>query len=330
MLRLFGFQLAAATLALGFLVGCGGGGDGGTPPPTTAIAKASGDEQVGIVGQPLADPITVTVTDAGAASAGTTVTFATPSGGSLDPTSAVTDANGSASATWTLGTTAGPQTATATVSGASGSPVTFAGTANPGEAAALSEDSGNGQTGVINTALAQPLQVMVADQFGNGVSGINVTWTASGGTLSSGAVATDASGISAVTLTLGGTAGPVTATAAVEGLTGSPVTFNETASTAPPVPTTASVKVGPGISFTSNRNGTLNPAVDTVAVGGTVTWSWAAGSIPHSVLSTGSPSFTSSSIMSSGSYMFTFGTAGTYSYACAVHGAAMSGTIVVR
>ena len=330
MLRLFGFQLAAATLALGSLLSCGGGDNGGTPPSTTTIAKTAGDDQVGIVNQPLANPIIVTVTDAGAASAGTTVNFASASGGSLDPASAVTNASGQASATWTLGTTAGSQTATATVSGASGSPVTFTATANADEAAALSEDSGNGQTGVINSALAQPLQVMVADQFGNGVSGINVTWTASGGTLSSGAVPTDASGISAVTLTLGGTAGPVTATAAVEGLTGSPVTFNETAATAAPIPTTAAVTVGAGIVFTSVRNATSNPAVDTVAVGGKVTWTWASGSIPHSVLSTGSPSFTSSSIMSSGSYSFTFPTAGTYSYVCAVHGAAMSGIIVVR
>jgi plastocyanin len=329
MLRLFGFQLSAATLALGLLISCGGG-DGGTPPPTTVIAKTSGDEQAGIVDQTLADPITVTVTDAGVASAGATVAFATSSDGSLSPASAVTDANGNVSANWTLGTTAGPQTATATLSGASGSPVTFTATATAGEATALSDAGGNGQTGVISTALAQPLQVKVSDQFGNGISGINVTWIASGGTTSSAAVATDASGISAVTLTLGGTAGPVTATAAVEGLTGSPVAFNETAATAPPIPTIARVTVGPGIRFTSNRNGTFNPAIDTVAVNGTVTWTWASGSIAHTVQSTGSPSFTSSGILSSGNHAFTFSTAGTYSYDCAIHGAAMSGRIVVR
>lgn len=329
MLRLFGFQLSAATLALGLLIGCGGG-DGGTPPPTTAIAKTSGDEQAGIVNQTLSEPITVTVTDAGVASAGKTVAFATSSDGTLNPASAVTDASGNASATWTLGTTAGPQTATATVSGASGSPVSFTATASADEATVLVAAGGSGQTGVINTPLAQQLQAKVADQFGNGVSGINVTWTASGGTPSSGAVATDENGISAVTLTLGGTAGPVTATAAVEGLTGSPVTFNETAATAPPIPTIARVTVGPGIRFTSNRNGTFNPAIDTVAVNGTVTWTWASGSIAHTVQSTGSPSFTSSGILSSGNHAFTFSTAGTYSYDCAIHGAAMSGTIVVR
>src|SRR4051794_21354243 len=108
-------------------VACGGGGDsGGTPPNSTAIAKASvdnGDAQTGTVAQTLTAPLQVVVTDGGAASAGKTVTWATASGGVVDPTSAVTDASGAASTSWTLGNTSGAQTATATLSGASGSPV---------------------------------------------------------------------------------------------------------------------------------------------------------------------------------------------------------------
>ncbi len=34
--------------------------------------------------------------------------------------------------------------------------------------------------------------------------------------------------------------------------------------------------------------------------------------------------------MTSGTYSFTFTTAGTYTYDCAVHGASMTGTVVVR
>ena len=61
-----------------------------------------------------------------------------------------------------------------------------------------------------------------------------------------------------------------------------------------PAPTTAAVTVG-NIFFKSGHNGSTNPAVDTVAAGGTVTWTWTGtGSIPHSVQSLGSPSFTSS------------------------------------
>jgi plastocyanin len=308
---------------------CGGGGDnGGTPPTTTAITKVAADGQAGIVGQTLPDPLTVAVTDNGAPSAGATVTWATTSGGSLDPASTVTDADGHASSTWTLGTASGSQSATATLSGASGSPATFTASALTGEATVLSDAGGGGQTGVINTALAQSVQAKVADEFGNGVPGVAVAWTASGATTSAPTVPTDASGISSVSVTLGGTPGPVTVTATAAGLTGSPLTFNETATTAPPIPTTASVQVG-NIFFKSARNSTTNAAVDTVAVGGTVTWSWVGGL--HSVQSTGSPSFTSSNPpQSSGTYAVTFSTAGTYVYDCAVHGTAMTGRVVVR
>jgi plastocyanin len=93
-----------------------------------------------------------------------------------------------------------------------------------------------------------------------------------------------------------------------------------------------SVTVG-DIFFKSGNNGSSNPAVDTVPVGGTVTWTWAAGeSLPHSVQSLGSPSFASSAIQSGSgsSYKVTFPTAGTYQYDCAVHGKMMTGTIVVQ
>jgi plastocyanin len=330
MLRLRGTQLLT-TLILGFLLSsCGGDGDSGTPPSTISIAKTSannGDAQTATVGQPLASPLQVAVTDGGAPSGGTTVTWATTSDGTLDPVSAVTDANGVASTAWTLGTTSGSQTATATLSGASGSPVTFTATANPDAATTLTDAGGNGQVGNINSPLAQQLQAKVADQFGNGVAGVDVAWAATGGTVSAASVPTNSSGISAVTVTLGGTPGPVTVTATAGSLTGSPLTFTETAQAPPPVPTTASVQVG-NIFFQSNHNSTQNPAVDTVAVGGTVTWNWVGGL--HSVRSTGSPGFTSSTTQSSGSYQFTFSTAGTYSYDCEVHGPLMTGRVVVR
>lgn len=92
------------------------------------------------------------------------------------------------------------------------------------------------------------------------------------------------------------------------------------------------VRVG-NILFRSNHNGSSNPAVDTVAAGATVEWTWVStGSVPHSVRSTGSPSFTSSAIMSGGgtTYSLAFTTPGVYTYDCAVHGAAMTGRIVVQ
>ena len=104
-------------------------------------------------------------------------------------------------------------------------------------------------------------------------------------------------------------------------------------STPPPTsaPATAAVTVG-DIFFTSGVNGSSNPAVDTVAVNGTVTWTWATTeNLPHSVQSIGSPSFTSSAIQTGAgqTYQFTFTAPGTYQYDCAVHGQMMTGTIVV-
>ncbi len=94
------------------------------------------------------------------------------------------------------------------------------------------------------------------------------------------------------------------------------------------LPLSRGVDIG-DIFFKSARNGTSNPAVDTIAAGGTVTWTWG-GYYSHGVQSTGSPSFTNSVTQINGTYSYTFGAAGTYTYDCAVHGTAMTGTIVVR
>jgi len=127
-------QLTPLVVGLGMgIAACGGGGGSNMTPPTVVIAKtsaSSGDAQAGPVGRLLPLPLRVVVTDGGAASAGVTVAWSTAAdGASVNPASAVTDANGIAGTAWTLGTVAGSQTATATLSGATGSPVTFTATA---------------------------------------------------------------------------------------------------------------------------------------------------------------------------------------------------------
>jgi plastocyanin len=91
------------------------------------------------------------------------------------------------------------------------------------------------------------------------------------------------------------------------------------------------VTVG-NIFFRSVHNGSQNPAVDTIAAGDSITWAWnAAGS--HSIQSTGLPGIFRNSVVMSGandSYTVTFRNPGTYTYQCAVHGAAMTGRIVVQ
>jgi len=88
------------------------------------------------------------------------------------------------------------------------------------------------------------------------------------------------------------------------------------------------VTLGPGIQFVSSHNGS-QPAVDTIEVGASVTWTWS-GSLSHSVQSVGSSSFASSGIKGRGTYAVQFTAPGTYQYDCAVHGTAMTGTIVVQ
>ena len=83
----------------------------------------------------------------------------------------------------------------------------------------------------------------------------------------------------------------------------------------------------------SGRNGTVNPAVDTVAVGGSVTWTWTnTGNVAHGIQSLASPSFPTGTVLTGdgNTYRVTFTTAGTYQYDCLVHGAMMPGRIVVR
>jgi plastocyanin len=328
-----------ASLILAMVVvtsGCGGGGECCDPiveDPT--VTKTDGDEQLGRVGQPLPEPLQVTVLTEDAAAPGVTVNWSTTApGGALIPTSTTTDANGVASSSWTLGTASGAQTATVTVSGAPGSAATFSAAAFAGPAAVLEEADGNEQTGEINTALADPLQTRVTDEFGNPVAGVAVDWAATGASLSSSTELSDASGISDVIVTLGGTAGPITITAASEGLEGSPLTFTATATESAAIPTTADVTVQDN-DFVSVRNLTANPAVDTVAVGGTVTWTWAPGTFaPHDITSTGSPGFSGrgSAIMPP-PYSHTFTALGTYNYYCTFHGqpgSGMIGRIVVR
>ena len=82
----------------------------------------------------------------------------------------------------------------------------------------------------------------------------------------------------------------------------------------------STVSVGP--------NGTLSfsPAAITVPLNTTVTWNWSSGGVVHNVTFQDG---TTSGNKSSGSFQRTFATAGTFSYLCTIHGAAMSGTVTV-
>ena len=69
------------------------------------------------------------------------------------------------------------------------------------------------------------------------------------------------------------------------------------------------------------------PASVTVTTGTTVTWTWATGNYgAHSVTFADGDN---SGAKVSGTHQRTFSNAGTFAYQCSVHGASMSGTVVV-
>lgn len=74
-------------------------------------------------------------------------------------------------------------------------------------------------------------------------------------------------------------------------------------------------------------NNAFNPSRVTVPAGSAVTWQWNSGGVAHNVTFTDG---TTSGTKSSGSYQRTFSTAGSYDYQCTIHGASMSGSVVVQ
>ena len=87
-----------------------------------------------------------------------------------------------------------------------------------GDPVALEIASGNNQSALIGTPLAQPLVARVVDAGDRPVPGIEVSWSASAGTLESAVTESDADGRAATSLTLPGTTGPVTVTAVLDGI----------------------------------------------------------------------------------------------------------------
>ena len=104
--------------------------------PPIELSIIAGDGQTGRVGEVVAEPLVVEVTDrSGTPVSGVLVLWAAQGGGSVDPESVSTDSDGHAVAFRLLGPGAGDQATTAAVSEGVGgvSPVTFTTTALAGD-----------------------------------------------------------------------------------------------------------------------------------------------------------------------------------------------------
>jgi hypothetical protein len=142
----------------------------------------AGDQQLGSIGSALTQPLIVRVVDAGGQPvAGATVTFSVrQGGGSVNPAANVSGPDGTVTATWTMGSSLGPNRAVALLSNQFLlDSAVFTATATTGPANRFTKVSGDSQTGVVGQALAAPLVVRVQDAFGNSLSGVRVTWTPS-------------------------------------------------------------------------------------------------------------------------------------------------------
>jgi Bacterial Ig-like domain (group 1) len=197
-----------------------------TPVATSIAANSATDQQTGVAGTALAQPVSVVVKDqSGAVMENAAVSWTVVSGGgTVASASSATDATGTATVVWTLGPVAGPDSLKASI--ATGASVTFSATATAGSASAMRIMSGNPQS-VAAGAQTAPMVVQVVDQFANPVANATVTWAVSGGgTLSAATTTTDATGTTQVTLSTD----PAAATYFVTAATGtiSPITFTIT------------------------------------------------------------------------------------------------------
>lgn len=208
--------------------------DGNSTTPTV-VQEFTGNDQQATVGTQLPNPFVVEVLDArGRPVGGATVNFAVASGGgSVSPTSAVTNVEGQARTTLRLGTTAGEQRVTATVG--SLTPVTFVARAMAATASQVVIVSGNGQPSTVGADLPSPIVVKVSDAHDNGVPGIVVqAQTFGNGTLTLTSSTTDAQGRVSGTWRLGTAAGAQQAQVSAALPNGNAwVTLNATAAAGP-------------------------------------------------------------------------------------------------
>jgi adhesin/invasin len=199
------------------------------------LLRVSVDTQTATAGQSVSTPPAVRVADQyGNPVSGASVTFTLTGAliGSLAPSSATTDSMGVARVTsWSLAAIAGLNTLDAAVPGLVGSPMTFSANGTTTTATNMLLNAGDGQLGVVGTALPTVYSVAVRNALGLPVQNVQVHWAAgpAGGSMNPATSLTDASGIASSTRTLGPGAVTQTATASVGGLTGSPVTFTATA-----------------------------------------------------------------------------------------------------
>jgi hypothetical protein len=243
--------------------------------PPSAIVRIMGDDQSGAAGAALSTPLTVRVSDAqGQGVQGVVVTFAVQAGdGTTAPGQAQTDAEGQARTVWTLGREAGSEQrlqASFVRDGGAAAQVQFRATATAGAPVNLVKAEGDNQFGGTNAPLTDSVAVRVTDQFGNGVSGVTVTFNASAGSVSPASRTTNSLGFARTRWTLGPSQGPVVLQASAGSLP--PVQFSATAAPLAAISSiTPALLVPGGTAVIAGSNFPSDPAAISVLVAGVST-----------------------------------------------------------
>ena len=172
--------------------------------PATAIALVAGVNQRALAGKTLPQAVVVRATNRkGGPASGKKVTFRLTDGqGQIDPASAITDADGRARASWTLGSYPGRQTLFASVENVDSALAVLAeADPVPSNTRVVSlVDHVSGQAGDL---LADTVAIRVTDSAGRVLADVPVRWTAvDGGSVESISARTDSLGVASARWTL--------------------------------------------------------------------------------------------------------------------------------
>ena len=181
--------------------------------PAVAVELASGNAQRGTPGTRLSKAIVFRAVDSLGNSVGGAEVWLWSSSGTVDSI-LQTAPDGKVTLRWTLGTRAGPARLVARLAGDVDSAVASA-VVQPGVAATLAFLSPPGSATAGKT-LSKPVQVVLRDQHGNPVSGVEVAFAVATGKVAPAKAVTDAEGRAATKWTLGAAAGRQVLSAAVQ------------------------------------------------------------------------------------------------------------------
>jgi hypothetical protein len=163
--------------------------------PAVSVAIRSGDKQSGMVGKPLAQPIVVRAVDRDGNPAPAARLQVSAMAGRAADTLITTDSTGQGRIQWTLGQSVGAQRLLVRVAGENEAAEATA-RARPGEPVTLKFVTTPAAPGGKSTG--KPIVVEVADAYGNAVANRSVSFSATGGTLSSARGVTNSSGRASV------------------------------------------------------------------------------------------------------------------------------------